>query len=541
MPRPRLPYLPLLHLRPRRLESIAILVIGALFPGAMLYGVGARPGVAVPVVLLYAWLYLGFQRLVERRSGERRSIAALIAPQLLFLLPVVSPLGERVAPMVPWRTVLAVIPFVVNALVQVQVLIVSAAVRDAVPTAGPVAERRAGGVLLAVVFLVITFVELWGGFLPPVADTLLEQRALATTPHWDRQAVYHHAYFAGLDAWCNDHFRFRNQLIVMNSLLQYRLLHKSILPDLVITGHRPWLFYGGDSVLADLQRWQPLSPSQLDDIHAHLAALHAWCHRVGIDLVLVMPPNKESIYTGELPGYLHAQLQSPSHADQILGRLATDPALTVLDLRPVLAHAAAWQRLYSYSDTHWNDCGALVADIALVQLLHDRFGLAVHAPSLAGVQVSWSQQDGGDLAHMLGLGGLLHNQPDADSPWRVITEPQPAFTPPPAHTAVQDFASPIAARRPQLLITQFTTPDPARPTAYVIHDSFMEAMGPFLRESFRQTTFLWKEPADLDLDQAELQALHPTVLIIEIVERDWTIFLKPVLPAAAVPSGTPAP
>ena len=536
MPMPHFPVrLPLLQLRPRRLESLAMLLIGALFPALMLAGVGLRAGLAVPIVLVYAWLFLGFQRLVERRSGERRSIAALIAPQLLFLLPIITPLGVRVAPMVPWRTVLAVIPFVVTALVQIQVLIVSRAVRDAEPSSGPVGERRAGGVLLALVFLVITFVELWGHLIPPLADTLLEQRALATLPPFDRHAVLTHAYFAGLDAWCDDHFRFRNQLIVMNSLIQYRLMHKSILPDLVITGHRPWLFYGGDSVLADIQRWQPLSPVQLDDIHAHVADLAAWCRHQGIDLVLVMPPNKESIYTDQLPGYLHAQLASPSHADQILGRLALDPEITTLDLRPVLARARSWQRLYSYSDTHWNDCGAYVADIALLDLLRTRLSLAVRVPSLEGVQTSWSTQDGGDLAHMLGLGGLLHATSEVDSPWRVISEDQPAFTPAPPRTAVQLVASPIAARRPGLVITQFTTPDARLPSAYVIHDSFMEALGPFLRESFRQTTFLWKEPADLDLDPQELKALHPSVLIIEIVERDWTIFLKPILPSADVP------
>ena len=82
----------------------------------------------------------------------------------------------------------------------------------------------------------------------PLADTVLhisppiaikEKRTLAAKPQFDLQRPWE--YLVKFEAYFNDHFGFRSQLVQTHNLLTYWLFRTSPLPK-VIVGRQGWLF-----------------------------------------------------------------------------------------------------------------------------------------------------------------------------------------------------------------------------------------------------------------------------------------------------------
>jgi hypothetical protein len=502
----------------------------ALGPVIALALVGCWWPVIAGAGLAYGFAMMPVARVLVAGGRFARPLRAVVGVHGAWLLPVCAPLAARVVPMAPWPVVLAAVGGGFVVLVLLHLLVTNA---RAARGAEAVAAARAGaGLVLALPCLAIIFVEAWGWAVPPIPAPMTD-RPLAPVP------VYDGAYadlFPAIDRWCSDHFAFRRPVIGLNALLQMELLHRSILPQVVIRGHQHWLFYGNDHVYADLQRAAPMPPAQVDQVENRVLDLADWCRAEGVACEVVIVPNKETVYPEYLPAHLRPPDGVPSRLDQFVARMSTHPEVALLDLRSALAGGKSWQRLYHRSDTHWNDCGAYVAAQAIGADLHARFGYPQVLPARDGLGVAYAPGLGGDLTNLLGLGGRI-DAPD-DRSWWVIAEDRATVAMPVPPRAVAVAPSPAAQASPGIVVQEYAVADPRLPRAFIMHDSFLEADHmPFLREAFSHSVFHHKDALVYRFDPAAIRAARPDVVILEFVERYVDTVASLEVPADAFRDG----
>jgi alginate O-acetyltransferase complex protein AlgJ len=183
-----------------------------------------------------------------------------------------------------------------------------------------------------------------------------------------------------------------------------------------------------------------------------------------------------------------------------------DSAFAV-DVRPSLFEAKAGERIYQQTDTHWNDRGGLV--------VYQRIIGAVRA-QVPATPPAWTRDDfrpgdrvveGLDLAAMMGLKRVLHENDLALVPRR------------PRRARVIEPAGAAATAETGRLVTEID--DRSLPRALILRDSFVSPLVPFLSEHFSRAVYLWQN----DFDANAVIAERPDVVIQEIVGRHLYNFI----------------
>src|SRR5262249_5565752 len=120
-----------------------------------------------------------------------------------------------------------------------------------------------------------------------------------------------------------------------------------------------WLFYSGRPGDTTPPRVPPFRAEELEYWRCVLEARRDWLAARGIRYLLVIAPDKQTIY----PELLPAALRPPaaSRHDQLLAHLRPHPRVNVLDWREPLRQAKAGEQVYHRTDSHWNERGAFVA------------------------------------------------------------------------------------------------------------------------------------------------------------------------------------
>lgn len=144
-------------------------------------------------------------------------------------------------------------------------------------------------------------------------------RDVAEAPWREKTAVF--------EDMLGDHAAFRNQFMTLNAAFNYRLFG-TVQSSEVLLGREEWLFYKNVSdsrSLDDYQGLNPYSPDQLGRIAADLSALQQLLAQRGVQLVLLVAPNKEGVYSEYMPagvpqvGATKAQLLGAAPAGKHLG------------------------------------------------------------------------------------------------------------------------------------------------------------------------------------------------------------------------------
>jgi hypothetical protein len=268
----------------------------------------------------------------------------------------------------------------------------------------------------------------------------------------------------------------------------------------VVLGREGWLFMSGEQVLDDRRGAQPFSQADLAAWVDTLRERSRWLAARGISYLLVVAPNKETIYSKYLPLSI-APAGAPDRLDQLSEALASAPEIAWLDLRPVMREAGKKYRVYYKTDSHWNAVGGWFATQAIVGRLSDR---RVHRfPDAIPVPLSTRVIEGGDLARFLGLAGDLEE-----------IDLWPAAAP----GALRDGSgAPLTWKLLDVISrdkVEAVRPD-GGPKAIVFRDSFGEALIPWLSQAFGHTIWRWS----YGFDQALIERERPTVVIQQLVER----------------------
>jgi DNA-binding transcriptional regulator YbjK len=147
-------------------------------------------------------------------------------------------------------------------------------------------------------------------------------------------------------------------MVHLNSLLRYRLGISSARE--VVIGRDGWLFYTADQILEQHTGANIFTGDQLEQWVRQLEVDRDWLAKRRIHMLILIAPEKSTIYPEMLPDYPRAP-NATTRLDQLAARM-TRSDLDFIDPRAELLKAKArGLQVYFEGDTHWTQRGALVA------------------------------------------------------------------------------------------------------------------------------------------------------------------------------------
>ncbi|MCI8469194.1 MAG: hypothetical protein HFJ75_06870 [Eggerthellaceae bacterium] len=166
-------------------------------------------------------------------------------------------------------------------------------------------------------------------------------------------------YLSDLGRYFETHYAFRNELVTADTLANLALFGTSSVHD-VICGVDGWLYYAG--TLGDYLGENQMSDYQVGLFAHNFSLVDDYVERCGGRLILLFPPNKNTVYPDEMPSrYLEGE--GPHIVDRLSAPLRGQ-GVTYLDLPRAYREAAKADNahtLYYPQDTHWNAYGSLLA------------------------------------------------------------------------------------------------------------------------------------------------------------------------------------
>lgn len=259
---------------------------------------------------------------------------------------------------------------------------------------------RIENLLLVVVFSLLIIVPLVNFLfrIDPV-PTMLENRVLASYPQAENLLEEVANFPESFEPYFNDHFGFRTLYIRVSNFISSRF-YGNVTADFVISGKNSWLFRNMPS---HYRNENPLNEKSKMIIRENLLARKKWLAAKGIKYLVVVCPFKASVYPEMMPETMVSK-DGKNRLDHLLDYLKVEGDLEILDLRPVLKEAKEKGLLYSPTDFHWNDRGALEGKSywAKVEELVSGSQNQMQSSYLKSQEFA-----GGELAIHLGLTNLL--------------------------------------------------------------------------------------------------------------------------------------
>jgi alginate O-acetyltransferase complex protein AlgJ len=378
----------------------------------------------------------------------------------------------------------------------------SAVFRKAASSVHARSSVRLADKALAATFLVLISLPLLGMIFGLDRSFALEEnRILATRPKLKLARQILGAFPARFEAYFNDQFGFRKRLIYWLALAKVQGLHVTSTPGVTL-GLDGWLYLASDAAISSYRATRPFTPEQLETYRQIVEGRRDWLAARGIPYVLVIPPNKDTIYPEFMPPAF-TRVNFRSRLDQFVDHMKSHSNVPIIDVRDDLRQAKRVERVYDVTDSHWNPLGGHIAYARIIQALNAWFPRTEAIPRSDFVEVVESGP-GGDLAKMLGIADKLREE-------RLKLVPRSGW-----HFHHPNETSPIAARcaYPELTMATERT-DAKLPRAVLFRDSFAAQLIPFLAEHFERMLCIW----DGAFDRAIIEHERPSVVIQEIVER----------------------
>jgi hypothetical protein len=289
-------------------------------------------------------------------------------------------------------------------------------------------------------------------------------------------------------------------LIEKANLLRSKLGDR-ILP-ISLVGKDGWVDYTGDGNIDDFQNLKPFKNKK--NLYKKLKNLDRFLKSQGITFLIVVAPNKATIYPDKLPEQIKS-VPTQSRLDQFITYFENHHLPIVVDLRPALRLARNSQDTYfKDNNTHWNGYGAFVAYTTVIDALRPSF------PELKPYKAD-------DLKLMPANPGL--------------NIPGPYFTP--KDFVVQTLYLGNDNGRDKFLGTEYgynqfsSIPGSNLPTLLMFHDSFgAYYLNDYLSMNFGKSYFVHVVSTVQYLSKESIQQFDPDVVILQIVERDLDLLVN---------------
>jgi hypothetical protein len=295
-----------------------------------------------------------------------------------------------------------------------------------------------------------------------------------------------------------DHLYKKDFLIEKATLLRMELGDR-IFPQALL-GKEGWMEYTGAGNIDDFQNLTTFENKE--KLKKNLTAFNQFLQSQGITLLIVVAPNKASIYPDKLPEQMES-LPTQSRLDKFILYLESNN-LPVIDLRPALLAARQDQDVYYKTNTHWNGYGAFAAYTTIINSLESSY------PSLKPYKAA-------DLK-LVTIDSTVHDIPRLMHA-TFITEPSLFFKP------EEPFVQTLHPGDYYGFNQSSWIPESKLPTLLMFHDSFgFMYLNDYLNMNFAKSYFIDNSSMIEYLTRETIQYFKPDIIIIEIVERHLHLF-----------------
>jgi peptidoglycan/LPS O-acetylase OafA/YrhL len=269
-------------------------------------------------------------------------------------------------------------------------------------------------------------------------------------------------------------------------------------------GQEEWLFLGNayNDTVAKLKLSSPPAPANIERETNLFANLAEAAETANTSVVLLIGPNKATLYPEYLPGEIEPSEQR--YVTHFTERLGTIANITVVDpVEDLLRTKESAGLLYYRTDTHWNDKGAFLA----FSVLADRMGWLVPSVSFKA-----DTPHSGDLIRISELEGFPISTGDN---WKIEWANEPDME-------IKPLANQPETPFGRTEIVLNNTPL-SEQTVWVIGDSFTHAIAPYINATFKKVHYIghWEKKLRTlpqDLTNAEEK---PDLIIVVRVERSF--------------------
>lgn len=287
-------------------------------------------------------------------------------------------------------------------------------------------------------------------------------------------------------------------------LIRYFDNFKYIVDDRVfqfaLIGENGWLFFTGDTSIQDYQKTSTMKAGNVKRLLHAIIQLKEKTNEYGGVFLLVIPPNKSTIYPQYMPPEIPIVGQA-SNLDRFIAYAEKNSNLQVLDLRPALMRASQTDQVYYKTDTHWNCIGAFSAyEEILFELA--QLDPRPQAHSLESYELV-SQDSVMDIPTLTGL-NIHEDRMDAIPKFDVEISNAPFLN----------------KEYPQPSLRIVVNSEKNLPDLMIFHDSFYKAcLHKFIEPSFSRTISVAYREAKMDDYLSMIEAEKPDVVVVEILER----------------------
>lgn len=298
------------------------------------------------------------------------------------------------------------------------------------------------------------------------------------------------AGFSGFD----ENFPGKVHLISTFNHLRYSMGDKVF--SEVLVGKDGWLEYTLNRNLEDYQNALTI-PGEMESIHQKLDMLNKELASRGITLVVVVAPNKATIYSDKISEKLE-KISKKSRLEIFLELTRQTHSSYVVDLRPALMQARQNHQLYYKTDTHWNSLGAFIAYQEIMNSVSQDY------PELQPYgldQFQWKETNPTvlDLARVIGADFIKESR----------IELKPKFYP-------TSYLRKISSQSDAYISWGYGGQEK---TLLMYNDSFGAALQNFLQYHFKEAIYI--PDTDPELSKISwINIMQPDIVIIECVERD---------------------
>lgn len=306
--------------------------------------------------------------------------------------------------------------------------------------------------------------------------------------------------FEGFD----ENFFGKPRLISTFNQLRYSI-GDQVFPQ-VLVGKDGWLEFTSNGSLDDYQNAY-IVPDQLESIHQKLVALNEELTARGITLVVIVAPNKATIYSDKVSEKLE-KINEQSRLDILLELMKQTNSSYVIDVRPTLIRASQERQVYYKTDTHWNSLGAYFAYREIMNTVSQTYP-ELQPYRLNQFRLKESKPRIMDLPKLMGVDFIKE-------PWNEL---RPKF----------DAKSYLPMLSAESTVSLSWGDNGQEKTLVMYHDSFGKILHQFLQHHFKAAMYI---PNRSEISQTSwINSIHPDIVIIEIVERDmdYLNFLLPRL------------
>lgn len=345
-------------------------------------------------------------------------------------------------------------------------------------------------------------------------------RSMLAPPGWDRRTVKN--FFASFERFLCDRMPFREELLKTRARIGLRF-GRLLNPEVVVLGKEGWLFFG-NAVGRGIDQYRgllPLDANTLAALQRYFAGIQRQLAQAGIPFLVVIAPDKHTIYPEFLPAYLSSKGVSP--ADQIT---TGSPGLEILDLRPVLLEAKQHTSLplYYKTDSHWNEFGAYLA----YRNIMERLPLVEPVTAKESDFLQLPGAGKGDLAVKVG-GAVSFSD--------VLTHIRRDFFR--GTLAVENLQDASLTRMLAVEINRISAfpslrvsnPDKTG-SILILGDSFLENMTPFFNNTFGSIAYQHYASFGASHLSRLVARFHPKAVVYVIVERNLRLPASTFIPAS---------